>query len=60
MENPINTENENQKIIADWNTVIQLKIINYDNKSICEHLSISEMELKKLEKDYNRLINSKK
>jgi len=59
-ENPIYYENENQKVIADWNAVIQLKNINYDNKSICEHLSISEMELKKLEKEYNRLINSKK
>lgn len=59
MENPINTENKNQKIIADWNAVIQLKNINYDNKSICGHLSISELELKKLEKEYNRLINSK-
>lgn len=59
-ENPIYNENGNQKVIADWNAVIQLKSINYDNKSICEHLSISETELKKLEKEYNRLINSKK
>jgi len=58
MEN--STENKNQKVIADWNAVIQLKSINYDNKSICEHLSISETELKKLEKEYNRLTSTKK
>ena len=55
MEEQINIENENQRIIADWNAVIQLKSINYDDKSICEHLSITEIELKKLEKEYKRL-----
>lgn len=60
MENPINIENKNQKVIADWSAVIQLKNINYDNKSICEHLSITEKELKALEKEYNRLMKLKK
>jgi len=59
MENPIYTENRNQKVIADWNAVIQLKNINYDDKAICEHLSISENEFAKLEKEYTRLTNSK-
>jgi hypothetical protein len=60
MEIPISNENENQKIIADWNAVIQLKNINYDNKAICEHLSITQADLSKLEKEYIELTQSKK
>ena len=60
MENTNSKENENQKIIADWNAVIQLKSINYDNKAICEHLSITQADLSKLEKEYIELTQSKK
>ncbi|PKG53484.1 hypothetical protein [Olleya sp. 1-3] len=60
MEKPISNENENQKIIADWNAVIQLKSINYDNKAICKHLSITQADLSKLEKEYIESTQSKK
>ena len=44
-----------QKIIADFNAVLQLRNLNYDRNQICEHLSIAENELSELEFEYNRI-----
>ncbi|GGW74815.1 hypothetical protein DFQ11_1161 [Winogradskyella epiphytica] len=48
-------ETAEQKIIADFNAVLQLRKINYNRERICEHLSINENELKELEIEYNRI-----
>jgi hypothetical protein len=48
-------ETAEQKIIADFNAVLQLRKLNYDRNQICEHLSIAENELSDLEFEYNRI-----
>lgn len=48
-------ETAEQKIIADFNAVLQLRNLNYDRNQICEHLSIEENELSDLEFEYNRI-----
>jgi len=48
-------ETADQKIIADFNAVLQLRNLNYDRNQICEHLSIAENELSELEFEYNRI-----
>ena len=48
-------ETAEQKIIADFNAVLQLRNLNYDRSQICEHLSIAENELSDLEFEYNRI-----
>lgn len=49
-------ETAEQKIIADFNAVLQLRELNYNRKQICKHLSISENELIELEIKYNKII----
>jgi hypothetical protein len=48
-------ETAEQKVIADFNAVLQLRNLNYDRNQICEHLSIAENELSDLEFEYNRI-----
>jgi hypothetical protein len=57
LENAIEDYDETaeQKIIADFNAVLQLRNLNYDRSQICEHLSIAENELSDLEFEYNRI-----
>jgi len=48
-------ETADQKVIANYDVVLQLRKLNYNRKQICEHLSINEIELNDLEVDYNRI-----
>jgi|SRR5690606_25023542 hypothetical protein len=48
-------ETAEQKVIADFNAVLQLRKLNYNRERICEHLSIREDELTDLEVEYNRI-----
>jgi len=48
-------ETKEQKIIADFNAVLQLRNLNYDRNQICENLSIAENEVSDLEFEYNRI-----
>ncbi|WP_405570473.1 hypothetical protein [Winogradskyella sp. Asnod2-B02-A] len=48
-------ETAKQKIIADFNAVLQLRKLNYNREQIYEHLSISEDELTDLEIKYNKI-----
>ncbi|NLP59461.1 hypothetical protein [Lutibacter sp. B1] len=48
-------ETSEQKIIADFNAVLQLRELNYNRERICKHLSIDENELTDLEIEYNKI-----
>jgi len=48
-------ETKEQKIIADFNAVLQLRNLNYDRNQICENLSIAENEVSDLEFEYIRI-----
>ena len=48
-------ETAEQKIIADFNAVLQLRELNYNRERICKHLSIDENELNDLEIEYNKI-----
>lgn len=48
-------ETDEQKIIADFNAVLQLRKLKYNRERICEHLSINEDELTDLEIGYNKI-----